>query len=991
MLINSVFLPKTSPGQISTEANPLKFEGFSTLFSDLFKINLEKPETDSQVKSKSNTKDENQNEAISFVNISVFANKNIQSVDKNISDIISEVLIGPGSNLLIPEDTNHVKSDNAQVMSAKIFAVSKDEFITEIRNVLKNLQLKSDSSTGKTVLTIKTGNKVTDIKTSIDNLPNINGMLQENLEGSETFKLLFKSDKKEISVEVTPVTVKTSSTTNVKNLKQILANSTNKTSSSLNELKLHESESDVRNLTENSEKKTYPETNPLQQSGGNKIKVTKPALQSGGLKPELNFDETSSLETNEDKNVKFSLKQSGTDQNPVKILSKKSEFLNDLLKKTETKEIKIEVNKAIRQNNLRQVVEQQNQPELTKQKADTPKIKAPALQQSESVNQEETKTLPLKIIGDKKNVQQKLFTQPGNENNNKVKSQVLIKNQVKTEPIDFTEKVQQTGKQIDPNPITKKTAENIEVINKSPVIKPSESTEDVSIEKPVDVQRNNSGKNNLLVEEKIPVEKSVSTKDETKIISSKKEVIPEKNEVFQKEVLKPIKNLSLENKSQVIKENENNYSDQQKNEVKNYSQKENQQNLKTETVKVLINKPDRVPAPSENQNENQLKENVQVKNPQIQTDVSIKNPGKNFPFVEVVSEEEAKLSGKITEDEKIEVSKSFKNEEVDNIIKSNQVKPKVEKQVWVKVVVEEKSNEQAKVNVKQDFKQVKSESIYNNRNNSPQNHLKNSDDILNTNQKYKTKSNADFDIEVKQVKTDFDKNSKQEINPVKNEIVDNNKNESGQNRLKATNDQPKEEQNLFTKNSADIDKEVKQEFQKHSVESNNQKNIKIETPAGTVQLKQLVVEDKKTVSKTPQVIEKTKVLSANELLKEVYKVFEAGEKQSVVLKLIPKELGAIKITLDTIDNTLNAKVEVNNESVGHLMRNNVESLKQNLLQNGVQVNSINISFSGSEQKQSGLNHQKRRSQNFRFDNDIEINEETILPKRMGYNTYEFLA
>ncbi len=125
-------------------------------------------------------------------------------------------------------------------------------------------------------------------------------------------------------------------------------------------------------------------------------------------------------------------------------------------------------------------------------------------------------------------------------------------------------------------------------------------------------------------------------------------------------------------------------------------------------------------------------------------------------------------------------------------------------------------------------------------------------------------------------------------------------------------------------------------------------------------------------------VEKIKVISSGEMVREIYKVFESGEKQSIVLKLVPKELGSVKIMLDTIDNVLTAKVEVENETVGHIIRNNVDQLKQNLLQSGVNVNSINISYHNSDQKQHGFNNQKRKNPAYLPDTDIEEVDESIV-------------
>jgi len=57
----------------------------------------------------------------------------------------------------------------------------------------------------------------------------------------------------------------------------------------------------------------------------------------------------------------------------------------------------------------------------------------------------------------------------------------------------------------------------------------------------------------------------------------------------------------------------------------------------------------------------------------------------------------------------------------------------------------------------------------------------------------------------------------------------------------------------------------------------------------------------------------------------------------------------------------------------------------------VHVNSINISYHNSDQKQHGFNNQKRKNSGYLPENDIEEVDEAIVSKKMGYNTYEYLA
>lgn len=134
-----------------------------------------------------------------------------------------------------------------------------------------------------------------------------------------------------------------------------------------------------------------------------------------------------------------------------------------------------------------------------------------------------------------------------------------------------------------------------------------------------------------------------------------------------------------------------------------------------------------------------------------------------------------------------------------------------------------------------------------------------------------------------------------------------------------------------------------------------------------------------------------KQVRTSELVKEIYKIIESGETKSVAMKLIPENLGSVKILLDTIDTQVTARVEVDNQTVQKLIQTNVEVLKQSLLQNGVQLNSINVTLSGSEQKQSNLHGNKKRFQQQSNERKIESADEKVSIKNFGYNTYEFLA
>ena len=174
----------------------------------------------------------------------------------------------------------------------------------------------------------------------------------------------------------------------------------------------------------------------------------------------------------------------------------------------------------------------------------------------------------------------------------------------------------------------------------------------------------------------------------------------------------------------------------------------------------------------------------------------------------------------------------------------------------------------------------------------------------------------------------------------------------------------------------------------HDLTASLKPEIKIEQTAFKSTLHS---EETKYSSRAAEMVEKIKVISAGEMIREVKRIFESGEKQSIVLRLVPKELGSVKVMLDTIDNMLTAKVEVENETVGQIVRNNVDQLKQNLLQSGVNLNSINISYQNSDQKQHGFNNHKRKNSGYEQNIETEDIDESVIAKKMGYNTYEYLA
>jgi len=331
---------------------------------------------------------------------------------------------------------------------------------------------------------------------------------------------------------------------------------------------------------------------------------------------------------------------------------------------------------------------------------------------------------------------------------------------------------------------------------------------------------------------------------------------------------------------------------------------------------------------------------IQVENNNVKIDFMQRRIYSQIPPLEVMAAE-AEVKQVKNSVLSVETNKNETTQHIDELVKSGQStieqKPKNEKQVWVKVSLEKNDNETVSEVRKSAHQQNK----------------------------------ITIDESTDGMKKDFDQNNYSEKqsheyqkSKPQNISVESNQNTEQKSTVQA---QSSSNQDLVSNIKADL-----------KTENNPFKSA-------------LHNEETKFTSRTAEMVEKIKVISSGEMVREISKVFESGEKQSIILRLVPKELGSIKVMLDTIDNVLTARVEVENETVGHIVRNNVEQLKQNLLQSGVHVNSINISYHNSDQKQHGFNNQKRKNSEHLPDNDLEEIDEAIVSKKMGYNTYEYLA
>jgi|GEM_PF-4515605 len=137
--------------------------------------------------------------------------------------------------------------------------------------------------------------------------------------------------------------------------------------------------------------------------------------------------------------------------------------------------------------------------------------------------------------------------------------------------------------------------------------------------------------------------------------------------------------------------------------------------------------------------------------------------------------------------------------------------------------------------------------------------------------------------------------------------------------------------------------------------------------------------------------ETEKTIKSFELSKEISKIIESGTSQKVVLRLLPEALGKVKLTLEVGGEIIHAKAEVENESVKQMIQTNTDTLKQTLSQNGMQLASFTVSLAGSDEKQQKANAQKKKPHNYGGKTRIDRQPLPDAVRKLGYNTYEYLA
>ncbi|MBL1212529.1 MAG: flagellar hook-length control protein FliK [Ignavibacteriae bacterium] len=193
------------------------------------------------------------------------------------------------------------------------------------------------------------------------------------------------------------------------------------------------------------------------------------------------------------------------------------------------------------------------------------------------------------------------------------------------------------------------------------------------------------------------------------------------------------------------------------------------------------------------------------------------------------------------------------------------------------------------------------------------------------------------------------------------------------------------EQNSYSKGAA-VESNKYQTVNSSEEFSEELQNANIAKPLESAQTLQ-TGELNTAAKQMPEIVRDVK---AAELYKELYKIIEKKEHQSITLQVIPKKLGRVKVVVDIVDQMVQTKIEVENESAKQLLQNNMDTLKQSLSQSGIQLSNYSVSLSSSNNKTYRPFNSKKKDSG---DNEPENTENENMPisgKKMGYNTYEYL-
>ncbi len=131
-----------------------------------------------------------------------------------------------------------------------------------------------------------------------------------------------------------------------------------------------------------------------------------------------------------------------------------------------------------------------------------------------------------------------------------------------------------------------------------------------------------------------------------------------------------------------------------------------------------------------------------------------------------------------------------------------------------------------------------------------------------------------------------------------------------------------------------------------------------------------------------------KIIHIKDIEPEITKIIEKGVSSSLELQLIPKELGKVKVIIESINKIISLKIEVENEAAKEALQINLHNLSQRFSTDNLVLNSININVMTKDNRHEVQIQQRKK--NYKPDNQERENLIPAVPKNLGYNTYDYI-
>jgi flagellar hook-length control protein FliK len=153
-----------------------------------------------------------------------------------------------------------------------------------------------------------------------------------------------------------------------------------------------------------------------------------------------------------------------------------------------------------------------------------------------------------------------------------------------------------------------------------------------------------------------------------------------------------------------------------------------------------------------------------------------------------------------------------------------------------------------------------------------------------------------------------------------------------------------------------------------------------------------IAESVENTAKTDQSVDQTKII--DKIVNDVTQTLHAG-KTELEVKLSPESLGKLTIKVTMEEGKLSANIEVKNPEVKHIIETSIVKMREDLSQNGVNLEKVNIFLSDQDNFNSHqgkyFREDQAQQQSFTAVDNIPETEEPEYVRHLGYNTIEYTA